>query len=79
MSRITGDGQKQIIEALAAKGFEVLTARGGFFIRGRGFVTYSQAKSLAELRGKLTDREAPQPRVGAYGEWAFVAAINRCL
>lgn len=69
-------GQKQIIEALKTNGFEAVTAKGGFFIRGQGFVSYSAAKKLAGLSGRLTERAAPQERVSAFGDWAIVAMMN---
>ena len=46
--RVTqSEARAQIIDALARQGIEALYGKGGFFLRGRGFVTFAQARKLA--------------------------------
>lgn len=68
------DTTRQVLDALKAQGHDVVHGKGGFWLRDHGFVTLAQAR-------RMTGVEAPkrpmQPRMSAYGDWAWVAAINR--
>ena len=65
---------QQILNGLQANGHEAVSGKGGFFVRGIGFVTTSKAKAMAGLKGNLTGRTQGQ-RVTAHGDYAIVAAI----
>ena len=67
------EGTMEVLRALQAMGYEVLYNSGTFAIRGKGLVSLAQAR-------KMTGIQAPKrevrERVTAYGDWAWVAAIN---
>jgi hypothetical protein len=67
------ESTKEVLNALVTRGFEVIYGKGGFWIKGQGFITLAQAR-------KLTGIQAPKrefrPRVQAWGDWATVAMIN---
>ncbi|MDO8615876.1 MAG: hypothetical protein Q7T33_09100 [Dehalococcoidia bacterium] len=67
-----------IIAALAAQGIDVLSGKGGFFIRGEGWITFAQARRRSGIVVPLALKRVGQ-RVTAYGDYAFVAAINGAL
>lgn len=62
-----------IIAAFTAKGIDVLYGKGGFWLRGQGWVSFADARRLSGVKAAPANR---QPRVSAYGDWAWVAAIN---
>ena len=41
------EARQEIIEALADKGIEAVSGKGGFYLRGQGHVTFAQARKLA--------------------------------
>ena len=53
---------------------EVCTGKGGFFVRGYGFISTSKARKLTGIKA-----ETRQPRqvITAYGDYATIAMINR--
>lgn len=67
------EARQEIIAALAARGIEAVYGKGGFFVRGQGFVTFAQARKLAAVAAKPIDRQC---RHTAYGEYAIFAALN---
>ena len=62
-----------VAAALTAAGYEVLGARGGFFVRGRGFVTLATARALVGITEHPT---RPGDWMMAGGDWGMVAALN---
>ena len=63
-----------LINELKALGKEVIVGKGGFFIRGEGFLTTRQAQKLTGIK--------PKPRteclrMSPYGDWATIQMINR--
>jgi hypothetical protein len=68
--------QQQIIDALQERDIDALAGKGGFFLRGRGWVSYATAKRLAGITGTLTNRPRRE-RISAWGEYAWIAGINR--
>lgn len=67
------DSTRQVLEALKVMGKEVITGKGGFFIRNEGFITLAAARRLTGINAPTRQR---RERVTAYGDWAMVAAIN---
>ena len=70
------DGQKKIVAALESQGFEVAPGKGGFFIRGTGWVSYSKAKSIAGIKGNVTEQTRSADVVLPYGDYGWIAALN---
>jgi hypothetical protein len=62
-----------IAAAYEAQGAEVLTGKGGFFVRGRGFRTLAQARTDTGIN-------MSQPRIRrdriVYGDYAWMLAIS---
>ena len=52
---------------------EVLTGKGGFFIKGHGFITIAQARKITGVKAK--PRQTHQ-RIMPYGDYATIAQIN---
>ena len=66
--------QDELTAALEALGFDVLAGKGGYWLRGRGHVTTSQARRMT---GIAAAPRVIRPRV-AYGDWAqLVGFVNR--
>jgi len=66
--------KESLITELKALGKEVIAGKGGFFIRGEGFLTTRQAQKLTGIK--------PKPRtkrlyVSPYGDWATIQMITR--
>jgi hypothetical protein len=66
--------QTEILNALTAQGLEVLSGKGGFFVRGEGWISLAAARKRTGIATPKTTRRA---RVTPYGDYAWVAAINR--
>ena len=67
------EARQQIIEALAAKGFEAVYGKGGFWLRGEGFKTFAQARKIAGVEAEHIERQA---RITPYGDYATIAALS---
>lgn len=66
---------EDISAALSAlKGAEVCFGKGGFWIRGQGFITLAQARRLTGIAGPKHERRA---RVVFGGDWGMIGALNR--
>ena len=51
-----------------------LAGKGGFFIKGHGFITTAKARRVTSIKGKT--RNPPQ-RLLAWGDYATIAMINQ--
>ena len=61
-------------DTLAEKtGCEVLQGKGGFWVRGRGFVTLAQARKMT---GIVAPKRPCRAKTLPYGEYAWFAAMN---
>jgi len=65
---------KDVHRALKEMGHEVITGKGGFHIRGKGFVSLAQARRMTGIKAPKRNFRG---RIGPYGDLAWVAAINR--
>ena len=66
--------RERIISALRAQGREVCYGKGGFYIRGQGWMNYARARKLADLEVPDELRRHPRERV-LYGDAATIHAI----
>lgn len=64
---------REVLDALNDQGLEVLAGKGGFFIKGEGFISLAQARKRT---GVATKKREVRQRVTAYGDYAIIAAIN---
>jgi hypothetical protein len=69
----TGD-TGEVLKALKDMGKEVITGKGGFFIKGEGFKSVAQARKMVNI--KAPEREF-RPRQGAWGDYATIAMLNQ--
>lgn len=66
-------GPDDVLAALKAAGHEVLTAKGGFFIRGKGFVTLAQARKMTGVTAKP---RGPRMVQAPWGDAAWIKMLN---
>jgi len=70
------ESTKAVLEGLKAKGYDACYAGGkggGFFVRGKGWVSMARARLLADVPApKWVSRPLAQP----WGDWAVVAMLN---
>ena len=68
--------QKQLFDALAkVHGTEnVLSGKGGFWIKGQGHITTAQARKVTGINAEPRQFRG---RVSAYGDYAIIAKLNR--
>jgi hypothetical protein len=70
------ESTKAVLEGLEAKGYEACYASGkggGFFVKGKGWVSMGTARRLADVPApKRVTRPLTQP----WGDWATVAMLN---
>jgi hypothetical protein len=64
---------KIVMGALKAMGKEVISGKGGFWIRGEGFVTLAQARRLVGIPAPKRVKKAPAK---PWGDYATIAALN---
>jgi hypothetical protein len=55
-------------------GSDVISGKGGFWVKGHGFHSTAKARSVTGLPGK---KRTPRARQGAWGDYATVAMLNR--
>lgn len=68
-------GHQELIKGLSDKlGVDVISGKGGFWAKGKGFYTIAQARKLTGI--KATPRNY-KPIVSAWGDYATIAQINR--
>ena len=51
---------------------DVLSAKGGFFVKGKGFITLAKARQVTGIKGK---KKAPSKVHGGYGDYAIMRKI----
>jgi hypothetical protein len=71
------DAKTEVRDALIAKGYEVMTASGGFMVRGQGFWTFAKARKVVGITAESQglDRQ-PATAAPAWGDYAAIAAFN---
>jgi hypothetical protein len=69
------EARQEIIEALAAQGIEALYGKGGFYLRGQGFVTFAQARKLAAVVVPESLKREQRESI-LYGDAAIVHLIS---
>lgn len=51
-----------------------LAGKGGFFVKGHGFVSTAKARKLTGIKGKTRN---PPTRMSAWGDYATIAMLNK--
>ena len=51
-----------------------LAGKGGFFVKGHGFVSTTKARKLTGIKGKTRN---PPTRLSAWGDYATIAMLNQ--
>ena len=51
-----------------------LAGKGGFFIKGHGFISTAKARKLTGIKGKTRN---PPTRLSSYGDYAIIEMINK--
>ena len=51
-----------------------LAGKGGFFVKGHGFVSTTKARKLTGIKGKTRN---PPTRMSAWGDYATIAMLNK--
>lgn len=65
--------RQDVQEALQAAGCQVLSGKGGFWIRGEGFITLAAARKRT---GIAAPKRNFRGRQAAWGDFATIAAMN---
>ena len=67
--------KKVIIHELGKKGKEVVSGKGGFFVKGEGFISHAQARKLSgvDMSEKREKKEKQMP----WGDYATIAMLNQ--
>ena len=50
-----------------------LAGKGGFFVKGHGFISTAKARKLTGVKGKTRN---PPTRLQAWGDYATIAMLN---
>ena len=66
--------KQEVYDALVTVGYDVIKGKGGFWIRGEGFVSLAQARKRT---GVIAPKRQKRIRQAPYGDLAWIAAINR--
>jgi hypothetical protein len=70
------ESTKAVLEGLKAKGYDACYASGkggGFFVKGKGWVSMGTARRLA---GVTAPKGVSRPLTQPWGDWAMVAMLN---
>ena len=51
-----------------------LAGKGGFFVKGHGFVSTAKARRLTGIKGKTRN---PPTQLSSYGDYAIIEMLNR--
>ena len=70
------DERAKIIAGLRANGMEAIYGKGGFWIRGQGFVSFAKARKLAGVVVSEELKRGPAMEQLPWGEYATVAMFN---
>jgi hypothetical protein len=70
------DQRAAIIAEFAKQGIPALSGKGGFFLKGEGFITYAAARKRTGVEVPEELKREQGRRVTAYGDFATVAAIS---
>ena len=62
-----------VLEALKAAGNEVMAGKGGFWIKGTGFISLSKARKLT---GIMAPKRTYHPKQRAWGDFATLVMLN---
>jgi len=65
-----------IVSALRAMGFEVLTGKGGFYARRDGSTSFLTLAQARKLTGIVAESSPRRERITAYGDYAIIAALS---
>lgn len=55
-------------------GSPALAGKGGFFIKGHGFITTAKARKVTGVKGKTRN---PPKKLSAWGDYATIAMLNQ--
>jgi hypothetical protein len=50
-----------------------LAGKGGFFVKGHGFISTAKARKITGIKGKTRN---PPTRLKAWGDYATIAMLN---
>lgn len=70
------DAVKQALKRKYGEGNVITGKGGGFHVKGQGRVSLAQARRTT---GIAAPKRKLRGRVPAYGDWGFVAALNRAM
>ena len=65
--------RKDVFDALKASGCEVIYGKGGFHVKGEGFITLTQARKRT---GIVAPKRHFRGRQTPWGDYATIAAMN---
>jgi hypothetical protein len=65
----------EIIAAFRAQGIEALHGKGGFFLKGEGWISFAAARKRTQVT-VADNLKREGCRMTAYGDYAIVAAIS---
>jgi hypothetical protein len=66
--------ETEIMDAYVERGKEVITGKGGFYIKGRGFVSLRQARKETGIN--MATKRKPSMRVSPWGDYATIAMLS---
>jgi len=73
MAELSQEEKQKLIKALKKHyKAEVLSGKGGFFIRGKGHISIAKARKITGIKGKPRQQRA---KSGGYGDYAIVRKI----
>lgn len=73
MARLSPEETSKLVKALKKYyKTDVLSSKGGFFIKGKGFITLAKARQITGIKGKERVRRG---KTGGYGDYATLRKI----
>jgi len=74
MAELSPEQKKKLVEALKKHyKADVLSAKGGFFIKGKGFITLTNARKITGIKSIV--KRTPRGKTGGYGDYAIIRKI----
>lgn len=64
---------QDVLSALKGLGHEVIAGKGGFWLKGIGFISLTAARKLVCIEAP---KRAFRPKIRAWGDFATVAMLN---